>query len=66
MLDLTPIWVVFGLGLLITVIEKLFGKTGNETFAYFTGLVGLIIGFGVVLFVLQNLFGEITTSFFNM
>lgn len=61
--NLTTIFLVIGIGLISIIAEKTMSKAGNETGAYITGLVTLLVGFSIVILVLKGLLGQVVSTF---
>jgi sorbitol-specific phosphotransferase system component IIC len=63
-INLTPLFLVAGLGILSVIFEKTFSKAGSETAAYFTGIVSLLIGFLFVIYLVKGLINQVINTFF--
>lgn len=64
--NLTILFVTAGVGILSTIVEKVLSKGGNETGAYITGLVSLLIGFGIVIAILKMVIDSAMSVFIPM
>lgn len=63
MINLTWLFVIAGIGILVTILEKVFSKAGNETMSYIIGIASLIFGFLIIGKMLVSLINEIVTTF---
>jgi hypothetical protein len=65
-LNLTPIFIVAGLGFLTILIEKTMSNSGGERHAFIVGIVSFILGFGVVIWLLMSTLNQIFNVFMGM
>jgi hypothetical protein len=64
-INLTPLFLMAGLGITSIILEKLFSKAGSENAAYFVGLVSLLLGFTFVIYLVRGVMNQVMEAFFN-
>jgi hypothetical protein len=64
-INLTPLFLMAGLGITSIILEKLFSKAGSENSSYFIGLVSLLLGFAFVIYLVKGVMNQVIDTFFN-
>lgn len=62
--NLTPIYIVFGIGAITTVLEHILSKSGNETLAKFVGVMGMLVSMFTVWIMAKNMCDTLMTTWF--
>lgn len=64
-MDITFLFKIAGVGLIVTVMHQLLSKAGREEYATLTVLTGIIVIIAMLIPQLTSVFGEIK-SIFNL
>lgn len=64
-MDITFLFKIAGIGLIVAVLQQMLSKTGREEFATLTVLTGIIVIIAMILPQLSDVFEEIE-SIFNL
>lgn len=64
-MDITFLFKIAGIGLIVAVIQQMLSKTGREEFATLTVLTGIIVIIAMMIPQLSSVFNEIK-SIFNL
>lgn len=62
-MDISLIFKIAIIGILLGILHTVLDKAGKEEFAYITTLVGLVIVFGMVLGLISRFFDNIRSLF---
>ncbi len=64
-MDITFLFKIAGIGLIVAVLQQMLSKTGREEFATLTVLTGIIVIIAMMIPQLSSVFNEIK-SIFNL
>lgn len=64
-MDITFLFKIAGIGLIVAVLQQMLSKTGREEFATLTVLTGIIVIIAMIIPQLSDVFEEIE-SIFNL
>lgn len=62
-MDISLIFKIAGLGILLGILNIILEKSGKEEFAYITTLIGLVIVFGILISLVSQFFNDARSLF---
>ncbi len=62
-MDISFLFKIAGIGLIVAILQQLLSKTGREEFATLTVLTGIIVIIAMLIPELSNIFDEISSIF---